>query len=67
MTGWIERAMPHLIVAPIVLPLVAAALMLALGERRRVARALVNVVASGACLIMALALAFWLDRHGVPG
>ncbi len=35
MTGWIERAMPHLIVAPIVLPLVAAALMLALGERRR--------------------------------
>ena len=67
MTGWIERAMPHLIVAPIVLPLVAAALMLALGERRRVARALVNVVASGACLIMAIALAVWVDRHGVPG
>ena len=42
MTDWIERAMPHLIVAPIVLPLVAAALMVALGDRRRVARALVT-------------------------
>ncbi len=57
MTGWIERAMPHLIVAPIVLPLVAAALMVALGDRRRVARALVNVLASGACLAVAVALA----------
>jgi len=67
MTGWIERAMPHLIVAPIVLPLVAAALMVALGERRRVARALVNVVACGAGLVLALALAVWVDRSGVPG
>ncbi len=66
MTGWIERAMPHLIVAPIVLPLVAAALMVALGDRRRVARALVNVLASGACLAVAVALALWVDRQGAP-
>ena len=66
MTGWIERAMPHLIVAPIVLPLVAAALMVALGDRRRVARALVNVLAGGACLAVAVALALWVDRQGAP-
>lgn len=66
MTGWIERAMPHLIVAPIVLPLVAAALMVALGEQRRVARALVNVLASSAGLAVAVALALWVDGKGAP-
>jgi multicomponent K+:H+ antiporter subunit D len=66
MTGWVESAMPHLIVAPIVLPLVAAALMVALGDRRRVARALVNVLASGACLAVAVALALWVDRQNAP-
>ena len=66
MTDWIERAMPHLIVAPIVLPLVAAALMVALGDRRRVARALVNVLASVACLAVAVALALWVDRQNAP-
>ena len=63
----VDRAMPHLIVAPIVLPLAAAALMVALGERWRAARALVNVAATGALLAIAVALAAWVDRHGAPG
>ena len=32
MTGWLHAAMPHLIVVPVVLPLVTAALLLLIGE-----------------------------------
>jgi formate hydrogenlyase subunit 3/multisubunit Na+/H+ antiporter MnhD subunit len=63
---WIAAAMPHLVVAPILLPLIAAALMLALGDQRRGARALVNVLASAAGLAIAVALFAWVDAGG-PG
>jgi multicomponent K+:H+ antiporter subunit D len=64
---WVAAAMPHLVVAPIVLPLIAAAVMLGLGDDRRVARALVNVVACAAGLAIALALFAWADRFGAGG
>src|SRR6187402_1327194 len=64
---WIAAAMPHLVVAPILLPLIAAALMLALGDQRRGARALVNVLASAAGLAIAVALFAWVDRGGAGG
>ena len=41
-----SRLIPHLIVVPIVLPLVAAAVLLLLGERRRHLESLVNVAAT---------------------
>jgi multicomponent K+:H+ antiporter subunit D len=63
---WIAAAMPHLVVAPGLLPLVAASLMLALGDQRRGARALVNVLASAAGLAIAAALFLWVDAGG-PG
>ena len=67
MTGWIDAAMPHLVVAPIVLPMIAAAVMLGLGEERRVARAMVDIVACAAGLAVALALMAWVDEGGASG
>ncbi|MCF3641138.1 monovalent cation/H+ antiporter subunit D [Rhizobium sp. TRM95111] len=46
MTGWTH----HLIVAPILVPLATAALLLLLDERQRVAKALISV---GACIVLA--------------
>jgi multicomponent K+:H+ antiporter subunit D len=53
---WAKAAMPHLIVAPIVLPLATAALMLFVAERRRRLRATLNVLSSVAALAVAIAL-----------
>ena len=64
---WIAAAMPHLVVAPVVLPLIAAAVMLGLGDRRRGARALVNVLSCAAGLAIAVALFAWADRGGDGG
>ena len=64
---WIAAAMPHLMIAPIVLPMLAAAVMLGLGEERRVARAMVNLVACAAGLAIAIALMAWVDAGGEAG
>lgn len=57
----------HLIVAPILIPLAAAALMVALRERRRFGRALVSVLSSLACLAAAVTLLVAVDRDGAMG
>jgi multicomponent K+:H+ antiporter subunit D len=57
----------HLIPAPIVLPLVTAALLVLLGEKRRRARSLVNVGASLAGLLVAVALLRQVDAGGAAG
>jgi multicomponent K+:H+ antiporter subunit D len=57
----------HLLVVPIALPLLAAALMLLLGERRRRLASIINVVATGAGLLVALAILRRVDIDGVPG
>ncbi len=54
----------HLVVAPILIPLAAAALMVALRERRRIDRALVSVVSSAACVAVAISLVAAVDRDG---
>ena len=64
MIGWAKAAMPHLIVAPIVLPLAAAALMLFASERRRRLRASLNVLSCGAALAVAVALLLIVDERG---
>ena len=67
MTGWLAPAMPHLIVVPVLLPLLAAATMLLLGERRRRWLVLLNVTATLAGLGVAIALLAFVDTGAGPG
>lgn len=55
---------PHLVVAPIVLPLVAAAVLLLLGEKRRRLASLIDVLASLAGLVVAVAILLRVDAGG---
>lgn len=57
----------HLIVVPIVLPLVAAALLVLLGDRRRRLKSLVNVSATLAGLVVAAAILWRVDSSGTSG
>jgi multicomponent K+:H+ antiporter subunit D len=58
--------LPHFIAAPIVLPLLTAALMLLLGEGRRRLKGLINLIATGAGFLLALAILWHIDAQG-PG
>jgi multicomponent K+:H+ antiporter subunit D len=59
--------LPHLMAAPIVLPLLTAALMLLMGDGRRQLKASINVAAAGAGLFVALAILRHIDADGGPG
>ena len=59
--------LPHLIVVPVVLPLVTAALLLVLGDRRRRLLSIVNIGATVANLCAALAIFARVAADGVPG
>jgi multicomponent K+:H+ antiporter subunit D len=63
MSAWIDAAMPHLVVAPIALPLFTAAVLLLVNESRRRAKALTNIVATVAVLAIAIALMQWVVLH----
>ena len=58
--------MNQLIVAPILLPLLTAALMLMLGEKRRPLKAKINLVSSLIGLGIAVLLLYWTQKGG-PG
>lgn len=58
---------PHLVVAPVVLPLVTAALMLVVGARRRRFASILNIAASGAGLFLALGILRGVDAGGSAG
>jgi len=60
-------AWPHLVIAPVLLPLLTAALMLLLGEKRRRLKAWVNMASTLAGLVLSVALLRWVDHGGVPG
>ena len=52
-----SRLSDHLMMAPVVLPLLAGAIMLALGgERRRTVNAAINVVSTAGLVVIAIAL-----------
>jgi multicomponent K+:H+ antiporter subunit D len=53
----------HLIVAPVLLPLTTAALLLLIGERRHRAKALIGVAATVGGLAVAVALMLWVRNH----
>ncbi|HYP84589.1 monovalent cation/H+ antiporter subunit D [Variovorax sp.] len=57
----LEATMPHLIAAPILLPLLTAALMLMLEERHRRLKSVLSVVSGLAGLLVALALLRWVN------
>ena len=58
----VEWAMPHLIIAPILLPMATAALMLLLGDTRRPLKAVVNVLSCVLGVAMAIGLVFWVQH-----
>ena len=58
----VEWAMPHLIIAPILLPMATAALMLLLGDTRRPLKAFVNVLSCVLGVAMAIGLVFWVQH-----
>jgi len=67
---FLDWSMPHLVAAPILVPLLTAALMLLLGEQRRLAKAALSVVSGLIGLIIALALLRWVnapDTGSGPG
>lgn len=59
--------MPHLIVAPILLPLLTAAVMLMLGEKHRPLKAKINLFSSMLGLGISVLLLVWTQQTGVPG
>ena len=58
----VEWAMPHLIIAPVLLPMATAALMLLLGDTRRPLKAFVNVLSCVLGVAMAIGLVFWVQH-----
>ena len=60
-------ATPHLVIAPVLLPMVTAAVMLLLGEKRRRLKAWVNIASTAVGLALAVVLLRWVDHGGVPG
>ncbi|MBK5374499.1 monovalent cation/H+ antiporter subunit D [Pseudomonas sp. TH43] len=60
-------AMTHLIAAPILLPLLTAAIMLMLGERHRPLKAKINLFSSLVGLFISVMLLQWTQTTGVPG
>lgn len=59
--------LPHLVLVPVVLPLLAAALMLVLGDRRRRLTSIINIGATGAGLLAAVAILGRVNADDVPG
>jgi multicomponent K+:H+ antiporter subunit D len=60
----VSKLLPTLVIAPIVLPLMAAALLLLIGDGRRRVRALVNVGATILGLVVAATLLLAVDNGG---
>ncbi|MBY4597004.1 monovalent cation/H+ antiporter subunit D [bacterium BD-1] len=58
--------MPHLIIAPILLPMGTAVLMLLLGDTRRPLKAVVNVISCLLGLFISGALVYWAQKMGGP-
>jgi len=61
------NAMTHLIAAPILLPLLTAAIMLMLGEKHRPLKAKINLFSSLLGLGISVMLLQWTQTSGVPG
>jgi multicomponent K+:H+ antiporter subunit D len=59
--------MNQLIVAPILLPVLTAALMLWLGEKHRPLKARINLLSTALGLVIAISLMLWVQKTGTTG
>ncbi|HEY0202375.1 MAG TPA: monovalent cation/H+ antiporter subunit D [Burkholderiaceae bacterium] len=66
MNTLLQATMPHLIAAPILLPLATAGLMLFFGEKRRALKAVLNLLSCLAALCIAMALLVWTKNQSSP-
>ena len=61
---WLASLMPHLMLAPIILPMLVAALMLLLKEEHQSIKVVLNIGATALGLLVAIALLVWADQAG---
>lgn len=61
---WLASLMPHLMLAPIMLPMLVAALMLLLKEEHQSIKVVLNIGATALGLLLAIALLVWADQAG---
>lgn len=61
---WLTSLMPHLILAPIVLPMLTAAFMLLLREEHQRIKSVINIGATALGLLVAISLLLWSDQEG---
>ena len=65
--AWVDAAMPHLVVVPILLPMLSGACMLLMNEERRRTKLGINLLSTLTCLVLAIVLLRWVDGQGGPG
>ncbi|MEO6279381.1 monovalent cation/H+ antiporter subunit D [Roseateles sp.] len=66
MIGWSDLPMQQLVIAPVLLPLVTAALLLLLGEQRRISAVVLSLASTLAGLVLAVALLLWVHQQDAP-
>ncbi|RMX08042.1 monovalent cation/H+ antiporter subunit D [Corticibacter populi] len=66
MTTWLSSLMPHLMLAPILLPMLTAAIILFLKEDRQRVKMLLNIFGSIAGLGIAIFLMRWTHQQAAP-
>jgi multicomponent K+:H+ antiporter subunit D len=66
MSDFANALMPHLIVAPILLPMLTTALLLLLKENQRKIKAQLNVISCALGLAIAMVLLSWVHQHDAP-
>ena len=64
MTGAVRAAMAHLIVAPILLPMLGAGVMIVLAEHRRPLKLVISATSIAIGVLLSLALLVQVDAHG---
>ena len=62
--AWSQSLMPHLLLAPILLPMFTAACMLLLGEQHQRTKLLINLCSTALGLLVAVALLQWSNADG---
>jgi len=63
---WAARFMPHLMLAPIALPLLTATLTLLMREERQRAKLTLNIASTALGLVVAVALLRWSNQASAP-
>jgi multicomponent K+:H+ antiporter subunit D len=64
MNGIVRAAMPHLIVAPVLLPMLCAGVMILLGEHRRPLKLVIGTGSTLLGILIAVALLRWVNVNG---